>query len=82
MFLARGNNRESERYLREAIATAQEAQDKWAEAPAWRALAIALRKTGDQPAATEAFQTAISLYEEMKLSKEVERTRSTQNAEF
>ncbi len=82
VFLARGNNRESERYLREAIATAQEAQDKWAEAPAWRALAIALRKTGDQPAATEAFQTAISLYEEMKLSKEVERTRSTQNAEF
>lgn len=82
VFLARGDSRESERYLREAIATAQEAQDKWAEAPAWRALAITLRKIGQHPAATEAFQTALNLYEEMKLGKEVERTRTILNSEL
>jgi tetratricopeptide (TPR) repeat protein len=82
VFLARGESGESERYLREAIATAQEAQDKWAEAPAWRALAITLRKIGQHPAATEALQTALSLYEEMKLGKEVERTRTILNSEL
>lgn len=76
IFLARRNESESERYLREAIAAAQEAQDKWAEAPAWRALAITLKAGNDPDTAQEAFDTALQLYVEMKLAKEVERTKS------
>lgn len=75
VFRARGNTRESERYLREAILCAQDAQDKWAEAPAWRALALTLRDMGNLVTAQEAAHTALALYEEMKLSKEVARAK-------
>lgn len=70
----RGRPADAERYGREAVQAAQETQDKWAEAPAWRALGQALRAKGDEAAALAAFDTALALYAEMRLPHEVQRT--------
>lgn len=70
----RGQAGEAERYGREAVNAARETEDKWAEAPAWRALGQALRAKGDEAGALEAFDAAIRLYADMRLPHEIQRT--------
>lgn len=74
--LARRAFDEAERILREAVATAQDANDRWAEAPAIRALAVAQKEQGDNGEATAAFGRALEIYAELDLPREIERTRA------
>jgi tetratricopeptide (TPR) repeat protein len=76
----RGQHDQAAATLRMAVETAQVIQDVFAEANAWRELGLAL-KAHDVPAADEAFDHAIALFNELGLSNDVERTRQmTQDA--
>ena len=61
--------------LRMAVESAQQIEDTFAEAHAWRELGFTL-KAPDAPASAEAFTRAIVLFNELGLSHEVERTES------
>ena len=67
---------EAERILREAVAAAQAASDRWAEAPAMRALALAQKGQGKSGEATTAFGQALEIFAELDLPRELERTRT------
>lgn len=75
-YMARSTHADAERFLREAVAAAQEASDRWAEAPALRALALALRGQGKSSEASTAFDTALDIFTDLDLPREIERTRA------
>lgn len=62
--------------LREAIATARQLGDRYAEAPAWRELALALREGGHAALAADAFAAATQLYDDLGMAQELARTRA------
>jgi tetratricopeptide (TPR) repeat protein len=74
---ALGRLDEAERALRSAIESAQATQDRYAEAPAWKALGQALGAgaRGDRAAAEHAFAQALSLYEGLGLAREADALR-------
>lgn len=72
--LQRGQLDQAQRTLHMAVDSAQQSQDKFAEAPAWRALGLVLRAQQDAPAAQAAFTHAQQLLEELGLPHEVTKT--------
>ncbi len=66
----------AERILREAVAASQDASDRWAEAPALRALALALQGQGRSGDASTAFDQALAIFADLELPREIERTRA------
>ncbi len=62
--------------LRESIASAQRIGDRYAEAPAWRELALALRECGRIAPAAAAFAVASGLYEDLGMAQELVRTNA------
>jgi tetratricopeptide (TPR) repeat protein len=72
---AQGKFAESESLLRNAIQSAQDTQDKYAEAPAWRTLGRLYRDQHKASEAHSAFDQAIRLYRELDLTKDIEVTQ-------
>jgi tetratricopeptide (TPR) repeat protein len=66
---------EAERCFRQAIQAAQAIDDRWAEAPAHRALGALLRARGKADEARVAYEDALRIYTALNLPKEVERTQ-------
>ena len=57
--------------LKEAVASAQAVEDKYAEAAAWRALGNARRDEPNAAAAHEAYAASLKLYQSLGLQKEI-----------
>jgi tetratricopeptide (TPR) repeat protein len=74
-----GQMGEAERCFHEAVQTAQEIEDRWAEAPAHRALGGLLQAQGKRDEACAAFDLALQIYTALKLPKEIERTEILRN---
>ena len=73
---ARGQAPASQTTLQAAIANAQQIEDRYAEACAWRELGRTLFALADAVEARAAFDAAIRLFEEMGLANEVTKTRA------
>jgi tetratricopeptide (TPR) repeat protein len=71
---ARGQRTESVVTLRTAVDTAQQIQDHFAEAPAWRAMAATYLAQHRDDDAQQAFHRAIELFQELELAHEVNAT--------
>jgi tetratricopeptide (TPR) repeat protein len=72
---ARGQASSSQNTLRTAIANAQQIEDRYAEACAWRELGRTLRVAEQAVEARAAFDEAVALFEAMGLMNEIEKTR-------
>ena len=64
---AQGQLGEAEHCFREAIQNAQQVEDRWAEAPAHRALGTLLQAQGKRDEACVASDSALSIYTALKL---------------
>lgn len=73
---AQGKAGEAESMLRMAIDSAQAAQDRYAEAPAWKALGRVLAGADRRKAAFDAFERARMLYEALALRSDAEAVHS------
>ena len=62
---------EAENYCRQAINAAEELEDLWGLAPAWRALGETLRDAGRIEAAQSAFTQVIDIYERLGVEQEI-----------
>jgi tetratricopeptide (TPR) repeat protein len=60
----------AERTLLSAVQSAQDTQDRYAEAPAWRALGNVRRDQGRRTEASDAYERAQRLFEALNLSPE------------
>ena len=65
------NLAEAENYCRQAINAAEELEDLWGLAPAWRALGETLRDAGRIEAAQAAFTQVIDIYERLGVEQEI-----------
>ena len=68
---AQHNFAEAAKLLKEAIASAQASEDKYAEAAAWRALGDACHDEPNPTAAHEAYASSLKLYQFLGLEKEI-----------
>lgn len=62
----------AERTLLSAVQSAQDTQDRYAEAPAWKSLGALYRDQGRRAEASDAYERAQRLFEALNLSSEVE----------
>lgn len=65
---------EAEGYCRQAITAAEELEDLWGLAPAWRALGETLRDAGQVDAARGAFKRVVELYQRLGVEQEIDYT--------
>lgn len=73
--LKQKNYAAAEQYIREAINVAQQIDDRFLEAYAWRALAQTYQAQKRKKEADEACEKAITLFEDLGLTTEVEKTK-------
>jgi tetratricopeptide (TPR) repeat protein len=73
--LKRAQSSNSQRYLREAISSAQQSQDRYAEAHTWLALADAHRASHQPADERAALESGLTLFTQLGLTKEADRTR-------
>ncbi|MEM8862410.1 MAG: tetratricopeptide repeat protein [Chloroflexota bacterium] len=64
----------AEKYCHDAIQSAQEIEDPWAEAPARNGLGEVYRDAGRPEDALEAFQSALDIWKRIDIQHEVEHT--------
>jgi tetratricopeptide (TPR) repeat protein len=69
---AREQWQQAERTLLSAVQSAQDTQDRYAEAPAWRALGNLQRDQGRRAEASDAYERAQRLFEALNLTSEAE----------
>jgi len=69
---ARKQWQQAERTLLSAVQSAQDTQDRYAEAPAWRALGNLRRDQGRRAEASDAYERAQRLFEALNLTSEAE----------
>jgi tetratricopeptide (TPR) repeat protein len=69
---ARGQLDQAEKTLLNAIQSAQDTQDKYAEAPAWKSLGALYRDQGRRAEASDAYARAQQLFEALNLTAEAE----------
>jgi len=67
-----GRYAEGEELCREAIASGEARQDRWALGPAWRALGELYLAAGQPHAATTALQQALTIYQQLGVVLEIE----------
>lgn len=66
---------EAENYCRQAVTAAEELEDLWGLAPAWRALGETLRDAGQVDAAHRAFTRVIDIYQKLGVEQEIDYAR-------
>jgi tetratricopeptide (TPR) repeat protein len=71
-----GRLAEAETLCREAITAAEELEDLWGLAPAWRALAETLRDAGRQEAAQAALGEVLAIYRRLGVEQEIAFTQN------
>lgn len=74
ILLKQGNLRESEQYIQQSIALSEETQNKILEGYGWRAFMTLSLAKGDEDKAKEAKAKALTIFEEIGMAMEVEKT--------
>ncbi|MEM7535491.1 MAG: tetratricopeptide repeat protein, partial [Chloroflexota bacterium] len=78
--LRQGNPQEAEQYVQQSIEFTQQNQDRYLEAYGWRAMVEVYQVQGQDEDATDAFDQAIAIFEELGLDKEIEKTKMIMNS--